>query len=343
MKEARLALPHDIEPIDVVYTWVDGAWPGYDELLRRYATNRHDLNPNRYRDNLDLLKYSLRSLDRHAPWVRNVILVTCRPQEPAWLDTGAVRLVHHDEFMPAAHLPTFSSQAILSHLHEIEGLSRRFLYMEDDQLLGAPVGPGDLFDPAGRPLVWTRLKPTMAPRRRGDERISPWNRGVALSRLLLDKRYGRKLRWRINHLALPIEVASWRAMIETWPEAFQRTSANRFRATGNVTPEFLYAQYLLEEGRGVRVPLARAWRWAAYHPLNNLPFVQRALLARLRWQAPKFSCLNDNFGERPHPAVVRLVRRFLQELYPEPSRFERRHPSGTALNVGLEEPYASRV
>ncbi len=52
--------------IDVVYTWVDGAAPGYAELLGRYAQSGHDLNPNRYRDNLDLLKYSLRSLERYA-------------------------------------------------------------------------------------------------------------------------------------------------------------------------------------------------------------------------------------------------------------------------------------
>ncbi|MBW2698592.1 MAG: hypothetical protein JRE70_19065, partial [Deltaproteobacteria bacterium] len=47
------------EPVDVVYTWVDGTWPGYPELLNQYSDKQQDLNPNRYRDNLDILKYSI--------------------------------------------------------------------------------------------------------------------------------------------------------------------------------------------------------------------------------------------------------------------------------------------
>ena len=70
--------------------------------VRDGKATRHDLNPNRYRDNLSILKYSLRSLERFAPWIRRVFLVTCRPQKPAWLDDRAVSrlellgLVHSD-------------------------------------------------------------------------------------------------------------------------------------------------------------------------------------------------------------------------------------------------------
>ena len=49
-------------PIDVVYTWVDDTFPGYAEELARHAGKPADRNPNRTRDNLDLLRYSLRSL-----------------------------------------------------------------------------------------------------------------------------------------------------------------------------------------------------------------------------------------------------------------------------------------
>jgi hypothetical protein len=57
------------EPIDVVYTWVDDQQPGYRELLSRYAKTKHDSDPARTRDNLDTLRFSLRSLQRYAPWV----------------------------------------------------------------------------------------------------------------------------------------------------------------------------------------------------------------------------------------------------------------------------------
>jgi len=310
------------DPVDAVYTWVDGTWPGYDDLLRTVAANRHDLNPNRYRDNLSILKYSLRSLERYAPWIRRVFIVTCRPQKPAWLDASAAVLVHHDAFMPAADVPTFNSFAIVANLHRIAGLGKRIVYIEDDRLLGAPLEPSDLFDDEGRPRLVFHAAGTRAPQHRTDERLSPWNRALALSNHLLDERYGRKRRRTVGHAPLPIDVESWRAMIDTWPDVFARTSASRFRATGNVAPEHLYPHFLLEEGRGVAVPWVTGHRQTAYHPLNNVVAVQRANLARLAWQRPKFFCMNDNFGERPNPRVVALVRRTLERWYPERSRFE---------------------
>ena len=96
------------EPLDVVYTWVDDAFPGYLELRDQYAATRHDRNPNRTRDNLEMLRYSLRSLAHLDVPIGNVFLVSQRPQVPAWLNTGVagLRVVHHDEFMDPALLPT---------------------------------------------------------------------------------------------------------------------------------------------------------------------------------------------------------------------------------------------
>ena len=310
------------EPIDAVYTWVDGAWPGYDDLLRQHGRDRHDLNPNRYRDNLGILRYSLRSLARYAPWLRRVFVVSCRPQCPSWLDTHAVRLVHHDAFMPAAALPTFNSFAIVSHVHRIEGLSSRFLYIEDDRLFGARVTRDDFFDPRGRPRIALKARTTMKPGRRADERLSPWNRALAESNHLLDARYGAKGRGAVSPGPLAVHIASWQAMIDQWPEAFAQTTASRFRSTGNVAPEHLYPHFLLEEGFGVRVPWMTACRQTAYHPLNNVVAFQRASLARLGWQRPKFICMNDNFDERPNPRAVALARRALDGLFSQPSPFE---------------------
>lgn len=310
------------EPIDAVYTWVDGAWPGYDELLRRHAGDRHDLNPNRYRDNLSTLKYSLRSLARYAPWIRHVIIVSCRPQCPPWLNTRDVRLVHHDEFIPAADLPTFNSFAIVANLHRIDGLSRRFVYIDDDKLFGSPVTPGDFFDDHGRPRIYTTSSPTMKPARRADSRLSPWNRALAHCNHLLDQRYGARRRAGAAHAPLAIDLETWRAMVALWPRDFENTSASRFRATGNVAPEYLYPHFLLEEGLGARVPRSRVWRHSAYHGLNNLVLLQRAGFFRLQWQRPKFICLNDNFDERPNPACVALAQHALDASFADPSPFE---------------------
>eukprot|EP01028_Stygiella_incarcerata_P010817 TRINITY_DN581_c0_g2_i1.p1 TRINITY_DN581_c0_g2~~TRINITY_DN581_c0_g2_i1.p1 ORF type:complete len:1327 (-),score=320.26 TRINITY_DN581_c0_g2_i1:960-4940(-) len=102
------------------------------------------VDPNRFRDNNELL-FSLRSIEKHAPWVRKIFLVT-NGQVPSWLDSShpRVQVVTHEEiFVNKSHLPTFSSPAIESHLHRIPGLSDEFLYLNDDIMFGQDVWPDD--------------------------------------------------------------------------------------------------------------------------------------------------------------------------------------------------------
>jgi hypothetical protein len=314
------------DTIDAVYTWVDDTFPGYAEQLEACASNAHDRNPNRTRDNLDLLKYSLRSLERYAPWLRRVFLVTARPQLPRWLDPGApgLRLVHHDEIFDRSHLPSFNSFAIVASLHRIPGLARRFVYLEDDRLFGREVSPADFATADGRIKVYAKLAGTPAGARSEDARLSPWNLALARSNRLLDERYGPARRRSVKEFPLCVDLASFSELERQWKGEIARTLASRFRGVHNVAPEHLYPHFLLEEGRAVRVPLARVYRDVSYLGLGNSPLATRLGLAWLRWRRPKLYCLNDNFGERPNPRVVRQVQRFLEAAYPEPSRFERR-------------------
>ncbi len=100
----------------------------------------------RYAD-YEQLRYSLRSLEKYAPWVRQIFLVTAG-QIPYWLnlDHPRVTVVTHEEiFRDLDHLPTFSSPAIEANIHRIPGLSDRFLYLNDDIMLGSEVWPEDFF------------------------------------------------------------------------------------------------------------------------------------------------------------------------------------------------------
>jgi UDP-N-acetylglucosamine-lysosomal-enzyme len=113
--------PRD-EPIDVVYTWVNGSDPRFVKLLNTYLRKetgvRVDSSAQRY-DDKNELKFSLRSLEKFAPWVGHVYIVT-NGQIPHWLnlDCDKVSLITHDEiFTDKYNLPTFSSPAIELHLH----------------------------------------------------------------------------------------------------------------------------------------------------------------------------------------------------------------------------------
>lgn len=95
-----------------------------------------------------LRRYSLRSLETNAPWIRHIYIVT-NGQVPSWLDTSnpRVSIIPHDViFANHSVLPTFSSLAIEFNLHRIPGLSETFLYFNDDVFLGRPVTPWDLMN-----------------------------------------------------------------------------------------------------------------------------------------------------------------------------------------------------
>lgn len=143
-------------PIDVVYTWVNGSDPKFLEDLQKYVPVT-DVNVAASRfDDKDELRYSLRSLELYAPWVRHVYVVT-NGQIPSWLDMDNPRLTlitHRDIFLDRNDLPSFSSPAIESHIHRIPGLSDKFLYFNDDVLLGAEVWPEDFVTKAGGQKVY---------------------------------------------------------------------------------------------------------------------------------------------------------------------------------------------
>ncbi len=320
----RAALETD-EPIDAVYTWVDGAAPGHAENLAQHSRSDHDRNPNRTRDNLELLRFSLRSLERFAPWIRRVVLVTQRPQIPAWLELSepSLRIVHHDEIIDAEHLPTFNSFAILSNLHRIPGLSRLCLYFSDDYLLAGPVARSDFFWPDGAfKLYFARRRATGADLN-GNPWIPRWNAALARCNALLDDAYGHAPRKDACHAPLLIERRSFESCASQWKAEFDRTCASRFRAPDNVAPRYLYPWFLACEGLGRAVSRGERARSVAYWGLDNWLPLQLAGLAWLRLRRAKFLCLNDNFGDKPNAAVESAALRYLERCHPTPSRFER--------------------
>ena len=132
--------------IDFVVTWVDGSDKAWLKEKEKYQpTADMDGDIVRYRD-FDTLKYMLRSIEKFAPWVRKVFLVT-NGQVPKWLNLSCkkLQLVKHSDFIPHEYLPTFNPQTIEWHLHKIEGLSENFVYFNDDVILTNDVKPKDFF------------------------------------------------------------------------------------------------------------------------------------------------------------------------------------------------------
>jgi hypothetical protein len=321
---AAAKAPH--QPIDVVYTWVDDQWPGYRELLSQYAEVKRDSDPSRTRDNLETLRFSLRSLQRYAPWVNRVFLLTCRPQVPSWLNTAhpSLTVVHHDQVMHPDLLPTFNSFAITSHLHRIPGLSPRFIYLEDDMLFLAPVTLDDFVSPEG--LLWVFEGKHVAPRSdqiAKPETASGWNLALAQSNQLLDQRYGVLSRRQVNHVPILVDKAMWAQTLANFPDTLESTVRSRFRTPGNFAPEYLYLRSMLAEGKARLASPQRTGESSGYVPLENFWPVTAWRLWQVRSRQPKWVTLNDNFGKKPSRIAEAMMRRQLQSWLPAPSDFER--------------------
>ncbi len=313
------------EPIDVVYTWVDDSFPGYIKQLNQYAETKHDLNPNRTRDNLDLLKYSLRSLQQHLPWIRHVYILTCRPQVPRWINEQAngLKIIHHDDIIDPQYLPTFSSHTIISHLHKLPGLSKRFFCVEDDMLFDNTVNYSEMTDKLGNIIFYPQKHFTTAAEQRNNTHLSPWNLALAECNSMLNNAFTAEKRRDVSHVPLLVDRDAWGEMEQRWPEAFHRTRACRFRAKHNIAAEYLYPYYMIYTHRGVLTSRENTRRDMHYHPIENYLLWAWYGIWRINQKRPKFLALNDNFEDKPHPGVVKIMRNFLEKRYPTPSRFER--------------------
>ncbi len=312
-----------MEPMDIVYTWVDDSFPGYLEELNRHAADPRDLNPNRTRDNLDVIRYSLRSVARNCPWVRKIHFLSCRPQVPAWLNTDHPQLnvVHHDQIMDPAILPTFNSFGIVSHLHLIPDLTERFVYCEDDMLVMSPGLGAALFAPDGRPYVHLdtrRVDPAPDP-----ARASPWNLALANADRALSARFGGGGRRHVVHAPFIMDAAACRDMCEVYGPEIAATRNAKFRGADNVPPEFLVRHHAAETGRAVIAPAALSRKVQGYVAVENFAPWTWWQLRRTASRAPLSVTLNDSFGDRPNPRVVAMVRAALDRWFPDPSPFEK--------------------
>ncbi|MCW2131850.1 stealth family protein [Arthrobacter sp. VKM Ac-2550] len=312
-----------LEPVDVVYTWVDGGDPEWQArkvaaLSRMHlgGLNEYSANDERYRSH-DELRYSLRSLDYFAPWINHVYLVTAG-QVPEWLDTSnqRVTVVDHREIFPEGALPTFNSHAIESRLHHIAGLSEHFLYLNDDVFFGRQVKPELFFEGSGLTRFFLSEQgvdgepPNLAD--------LPVDSAAKQNRAMIENRFGRTVRFKFKHAAHPERVSTLHQLELDFPEKHAETSQSQFRSPSDISiPSSLahYYGYMI----GAAVPGDLRYRYCDIGEAS----AQAKLLRLLRDRDADVFCLNEIGGASIDLAAQdQLVQQFLNAYFPVPSSFE---------------------
>lgn len=134
--------------IDVVVLWVDPTDSRWLSTYKEHSGSDLDVATlgNRFRD-WGTLKYVFRCIDKNLPWVRKIHIIT-EGHLPSWLDLDNERVVHHTHsnlFKYGEALPSFNSSAIELNFDEIDGLSDKFLYFNDDFLVLKETGSERFF------------------------------------------------------------------------------------------------------------------------------------------------------------------------------------------------------
>lgn len=315
------------EPIDVVYTWVDGSDP--DWLARKAAAQEeyyrrtgvlHALAANDSRfTSRDELRYSMRSLDMYADWVRHVYLVT-DGQVPDWVDTTNPRLTvvtHEQLFGQRGILPTFNSHAIESQLHRIEGLSEHYLYLNDDVFFGRPVSPSLFFHSNGIAQFYlSNAKVGLSP---ASARDMPVMSAGKNNRDLMAKMFDRTISNKFKHVPHALRRSVMLDMEQDFPADFERTAASQFRNHEDVSiSASLSHYYAYATGRAVPGTMKYLYADIARDDTANR-------LTSLLWQRDcDVFCLNDHDSDQADLlAQGALIREFLAAYFPIPSQFEK--------------------
>lgn len=308
-------------PIDVVYTWVndrDEAWQAQRAEYSGVATLTDRANHDeRFRDR-DELRYSMRSIDMFAPFVRNVYLVT-NGQRPDWLnlDNTRLKLISHSEiYKNRSELPTFNSSSIETQLHHIEGLSEHFLYFNDDVFLGDYCTAEDFFLPNGL------MKFFPSPQRAYEPDIDETREGYLVADgkaiALMKKARGRHSRYIMEHTPLPALKSLLADLESEFEDHWDACSRNRFRGNTDLRP-IAFMQYQFAYLQKLAVPSSITNRYLALWKPTIAEQFKNVLFTR----AFKTFCIND-VGVEPQnvDATDRLVQEFLSAYFPFKSSFE---------------------
>ncbi|MEV6107469.1 stealth conserved region 3 domain-containing protein [Streptomyces sp. NPDC051940] len=316
-------------PVDAVYTWVDDSDPAWRARLdaRRAelglepagvtASGTAGDAPVRFR-NRDELRYSLRSLAMHAPWIRRIFLVT-DDQTPAWLAAehpGLTVVPHRAIFADASALPVFNSHAIEAQLHRIEGLAEHFLYFNDDVFLGRTVTPTQFFRSNGDTrFCWS---PTAIPPGPATEDDEPVFAAAKNNRALLRARFGAIPTHCFLHTPHPLRRSVLHRLHEEFPEALTRTVHSPLRdwrdvsALSSLAHHYGYLTGTAEPG---------ALRYA-YVDVGRREQHAR-LSALLAGRGRDAFCLGEGpAGDVPEGEQAEVLRAFLEAYFPVKGPYE---------------------
>lgn len=334
--------------IDFVVLWVDNSdieWRKQKEFWKNGGDYfKEASNDVRYRD-WGLFKYWFRCVEKNAPWVRKIHLVT-NGQVPSWLDltNSKIELNVHDSFMAKESLPTFSSIPIELQLYKIQSLSEKFVYFNDDIFLINPVTPDFFFHEDKRAdffcergylrFTGTEFGKTLhnnineinahiANKRELIKRnigIQKWFSpdlplSYRLSNLINYMRTSKFVGFTVEHTAFAYTKSLMKEVWENCNDVLANSIIHKFRATSDVN-QYIFRYWSLINGDYYLNPKIQG----GYYTLNEADKAVQAILGNSQYP---IICLNDADNVKFNEDKVELLINAFEKRFNTVSSFEK--------------------
>ena len=327
--------------IDFVVTWVDMDDPKWKKDFANYSgkvdTEKNSVSKARFRD-YGFLKYWFRGVEKFAPWVRKIHFVSSG-QKPDWLDTSnpKINLVNHEDYIPKQFLPSYNSVVIERYLHKIPNLTEHFVYFNDDFYIintleqerffqnGLPCDIAAFQYSPSWSQWYKRIKNNInLINKHFDKRevmsqfYDKWYNQIYGSKARLNyllKLYPKFITLRVPHNAQPFLKSTFEEVWTVAEKELTETSANRFRATNDFTPE-LFRTWQICQGNFMP--------YNTYKDTKMFPLMikSKQAIAAIQNQSYKLVCINDNVHIRNYEQVMENIKNAFESILPEKSSFE---------------------
>lgn len=321
MKSTSKQESDNIGDVDIVYLWVNGndpEWQAKREAVLGKAESKSSANCEGRYANHDELLYSLRSLEKYAPWIHRIFIVTDN-QVPGWLDTGnpKVTIVDHKEILPPESLPCFNSSVIEHFLADIPGLSEHFLFANDDMYLNRPVTKEDFFTTTGKPIVrlrkrhfrkfWIFLKKKILHSRSG-----LYSHKLDHSAAMIEQTFGKYYQGKPHHNIDAFLVSHYKKIRELYSADISRILTHHKREYDDVHRS-IYSYGALADNEG-------CLRYVGGKESMKISLYNKRAYGRLDRNNPIFFCMNDSEHCKEEDRLYASA--FLAKRFPDKSSFE---------------------
>ena len=313
----------EIPNIDLVYLWVDGNDPKWqakrNAFLERKVENSLSSFNGRYVNN-DELKYSLRSVERYAPWIRKIFIVT-DDQTPEWLDieNPKIKIIDHKEILPAESLPCFNSNVLEHFLYKISNLSEYFILSNDDTFFNKIVSPTTFFGKDGFPIIRLTRKPLRRFRWFLREQIFKkphklYSKALFNAAELVKQKFGFFYNGLPHHnIDSYLKSDCIRVAEQIFKNEIDHTKMNHIRNANDIQ-RIVYSYVALAEKRG-------HLRYVSNDESLHIHIQKDRHFEKLKKFNPTFFCMNDTEYADDNDRMKLKV--WLSTRFPEKSEFEK--------------------